>query len=180
MWYEHRHLPFHPSIRGKMSWWLSCTVFLSLFLFYSNCFNHFIICLPFSFSLQAGNLVLEHSLGCQATSFSLFRFSGKTYHICLHCHPDVSLSPLSRVIRHYYVKQQQWRSINHQVLHHPSLRENCLAQFYSYAVNGYEQGTGFNSCSSQRLFNISSNDISSFISTSKKSTFFEESPWGTE
>lgn len=75
MWHEHRHLPFHPSIRGKMPWWQR--EFLSLFLFYSHCFNHFIICLPFSFSLQAGSLVLEHSLGCQATSLSLFRFSGK-------------------------------------------------------------------------------------------------------
>lgn len=51
--------------------------FLSSIIFYSHCFNHFIICLPFSFSLQAGSLVLEQSLGCQATSFSLFRFWGK-------------------------------------------------------------------------------------------------------
>lgn len=45
------------------------------------------ICLLFSFSLQASNLDLEDSLGCQATSFSLFKFSGKNV-----AHPFI-LSP---------------------------------------------------------------------------------------
>lgn len=66
----------------------------SSFLLCSHCFivsaNYFFfptICLLFSFSLQASNLDLEDSLGCQATSFSLFKFSGKNV-----AHPFI-LSP---------------------------------------------------------------------------------------
>lgn len=134
--HAHRHLPFQPSIKGKMSWGLSCTFFFFSFLFYSHCFNQafFIICLPFSFSLQAGNLVLEHSLGCQAISFSLFRFSGKNV-----AHP-FTLSPWhkseptlkTRLIRHYQIKQQRWR-IKHQPssLYHPSLRAESWSKLFS-------------------------------------------------
>lgn len=133
--HAHRHLPFHPSIKGKMSWGLSCTLFFS-FLFYSHCFNQafFIICLPFSFSLQAGNLVLEHSLGCQAISFSLFRFSVKNVAHPFTLSPWHKFEPTlkTRVIRHYQIKQQRWR-IKHQPssLHHPSLRAESWSKLFS-------------------------------------------------
>lgn len=98
--------------------------YFSLFLFFPYCLNQaFFRILPFS--LQTVSLVLECSLGCQATSFSLFRFSGKNV-----AHP-FTLSPWhefehtfkTRVIRHYQVKQQWWR-IKHQPssLHYSTFR----------------------------------------------------------
>lgn len=110
--------------------------FFFSFLFYSHCFNQafFIICLPFSFSLQAGNLVLEHSLGCQAISVSLFRFSGKNVAQPFTLSPWHKFEPTlkTRVIRHYQIKQQRWR-IKHQPssLHHPSLRPERWSKLFS-------------------------------------------------